>query len=330
MNRVAPWESSDLVKWNLSGSLTDALKATALSEKPSHAYCDFFSLADKWVFAQMGSGTSTPYNHVRYAKGTPLADSGQSLHFIFPKSRCFAPQSLQDSKGRRIVWSWVQLPISWISYFAMTIPSVVTLNEDGIIGIEPVPETETALMAPDVLKLENIAVPADSEVLLEKITEECSKIVAEIDPGDAKAVGLRICCPNEGGDKGIYIGYNSVKKILSVDSSNSASDYTRLPKAESATWNEMRGGVTETPFSLSTGEPLRLKVFIDGPLLEVYANGRQYLLCLIPPQKGSAWRIKVCSQGTGMTVRSLSAQYGNKAILDKLNEGINALAQPKK
>ena len=61
------------------------------------------------------------------------------------------------------------------------------------------------------------------------------------------------------------------------------------------------------PFKLREGEPLRLRVFIDKSVVEVFANGRQCLALRVYPGREDSVGVSVRAQGSDATLRSLDA-----------------------
>jgi hypothetical protein len=61
------------------------------------------------------------------------------------------------------------------------------------------------------------------------------------------------------------------------------------------------------PFELKPGEPLRLRVFLDRSVLEVFANGRQCLTQRIYPTCADSLGIKLISRSGSVKVKSLDA-----------------------
>ena len=61
------------------------------------------------------------------------------------------------------------------------------------------------------------------------------------------------------------------------------------------------------PFELKKGEPLRLRVFLDGPMLEVFANDRQAIAQQVFPKRKDTLLIKVFAKGAPATVTRIDA-----------------------
>ena len=63
-------------------------------------------------------------------------------------------------------------------------------------------------------------------------------------------------------------------------------------------------GAVEAPFALRAGETLRLRVFLDKPMLEVFANGRQCVTQQIFPASREALAVKAFARGgSACTIR---------------------------
>ena len=64
--------------------------------------------------------------------------------------------------------------------------------------------------------------------------------------------------------------------------------------------------VQEAPLSLTPGEPLELRVFLDRSVLEVFANGRQCLTQRIYPEGDDSLGTVLFSKG-GRAVATIEA-----------------------
>jgi beta-fructofuranosidase len=60
----------------------------------------------------------------------------------------------------------------------------------------------------------------------------------------------------------------------------------------------------EAPLALGVGEMLKLHIFLDKPMLEVFANDRQCITQQIFPASREAFGIKVFARGGTATIRS--------------------------
>jgi sucrose-6-phosphate hydrolase SacC (GH32 family) len=100
------------------------------------------------------------------------------------------------------------------------------------------------------------------------------------------------------------IVWEPARGALSVDLSRSSLD----PAIVHRTFC-MHGGdnppanVQEAPLALSAGEPLRLRVFLDRSIIEVFANGRQCLTQHVYPTRADSLGLAFFSEGAAGTVR---------------------------
>ena len=130
-------------------------------------------------------------------------------------------------------------------------------------------------------------------------------------------MGVAVRCSPDGQEQ-TPVTYDARAGVIRVDVSRSSLDreivYHRYRtssngRALMATLPASERTVTaqEAPFSLTAGEPLKLRVFLDRSLLEVYANGRQCVTQRIYPTRDDAVEIRLLARGGAATVRRLDA-----------------------
>ena len=228
----------------------------------------------------------------------------------WPCGRCFAPESLVADKGRRIMWAWVldrrsegQIRESGWSG-TMTLPRVLSLDEEGALRIEPAEELERLRM--NHRRFEDLTLAAGSEVAVEGVRGDCLELAAEMWPQDARELGLKVrCSPN--GEEQTVIAYDPERRCLRIDLAKSTLD-TEIVYRTFCMYRGENPVVTaqQAPFELKPGEPLQLRVFLDRSILEVFANARQCVTQRIYPTRDDSGGVTVFSLG-GATVQSLDA-----------------------
>ncbi|NQT81671.1 GH32 C-terminal domain-containing protein [bacterium] len=276
---------------------------------------DFFQLGDKHVLMCISHKVGGRCYIGRYENEMFYPE--QHVRMNWPGGNFFAPESLVDDKGRRIFWAWVTDPRLITTQRAtgsgvQSLPRVLSLAKDGTVQITPVEELQT--LRRNHRAAETIALEPDSEVTLENIRGDCLELRLEIDPGVAREVGLKVRCSPDGKEEtGIW--YDTVSKKLKIDMSRSTlrTDvvYCEGPLDSGgmrrASDNKNPRNTVEAPFELREGEPLRLRVFMDKPMLEVFANDRQCVTQQIFPSGKDSLLVKVCAKGGAATVRSVDA-----------------------
>jgi beta-fructofuranosidase len=240
---VLLYRSADLRDWTYLGPLFQG--ATDMMECPN-----FFSLGDKWLLCV------SPYAQVIYAIGDftdhrfrpetewLAMDLGRREDF-------YAPNSMLDRQGRRIQWGWVQVgPPGACWRGVLTLPRVLGLRAGGELGIEPLPEL--ARLRKHHQRWERILLAKDAHEILTDLPSDTVEVCAEFELGGAREVGLTLGHVSPG-RRQIAVAYDH--------------EAGRLRCAE-------RSG----EFRVLPGEGrLRLRIFLDRSVVEVYANGRAAL-----------------------------------------------------
>ena len=209
----------------------------------------------------------------------------------------FAPESLVDDRGRRIMWAWlmdepefgVRKQNGWSGVLSM--PRVISLDADGSMKIE-VPDEFKSLRY-DAIESQNFEIKADQCVPVDGVDGRMIELELEVLPKDAKRIGVCLgSSPNCEEKTEIY--YDSDKRILGVDFRKSGPDGT--PK-----------GIEEAPFDLGAEESLRLRIFVDQSVVEVFANDRQAITRRIYPSRSDSVHCCLFSEGGDSLVSSLSS-----------------------
>ena len=221
-----------------------------------------------------------------------------------------------DDKGRRIFWAWVCESVSmdvqrergWSG--VMSLPRVLSLAEDGTLLIEPAEELKALRL--DQRQYEDIQLDADSELMLDDVDGACLELMLEVELPTASVFGLKVRCAPDGQEQ-TAIAFDRATGKLSIDTSRSTlSDKVAQPWPDPyfSYFLERPEGrtdirVQQAPLSLLPGEPLRLQVFLDRSMLEVFANGRQCMTQRIYPTRSDSLGVALFSSGAHSVVKRL-------------------------
>ncbi|HOX39877.1 MAG TPA: GH32 C-terminal domain-containing protein [Candidatus Brocadiia bacterium] len=301
------FRSSDLKKWEHRGPFITDRKWIVGRD----ASCpDFFKLGDKHVFVFISHDRGAQYA-VGTWKDEKFTPERHGL-MNWPGGRYFAPETLVDDKGRRILWAWVcearphkcWLEAGWSG--VMSLPRVLSLAPDGSLLVEPIAEVERLRLNPR--KCGNLNLAADREIPLEGIAGDSIELALEIEPGKAKQVGLSVR-RSPGGEEETVIAYDPAEQALILDvTKSSLSPDVRYgwPDPHSTAGKEdIRA--QKAPLSLKAGEPLRLRVFVDCSIVEVFANGRQCVTQRIYPTRPDAVGVSLFAKGGAAKIVSADA-----------------------
>ena len=142
------------------------------------------------------------------------------------------------------------------------------MAEDGTLRIEPVEELSALRL--NHRKHENIELGADSEQVLEDVHGDCLELVLEVGPPSAGEFGLKVRCSPDGEEQTVITFHPAAEKLKIDTTRSSLSDEIVQPWPQpgaSFAPNPLEGRVDvriqEAPFALSSGERLRLQIFLD-------------------------------------------------------------------
>lgn len=305
------FRSTDLEHWEYRGPFYQSDRRWTF-EYTDCACPDFFPLGDRHVLI---SHVHQPWNHLQYYIGRLDKEAERFLPeshgwMSWPGGSICAPETLVDGQGRRIFWGWIMEAKSnqngWAS--VASLPRVLSLAEDRSLRIEPAPELEVLRTNPR--RRENLPVSAD--LPLEDVRGDCLELSAVIEPGDATELGIAVR-RSPGGEEETRIVCSPRAKTLRVEFGKSTLDPSVKYPACSARFAGEHGlapekqFVTEqvAPFELQPGEPLRLRVFLDRSVLEVFANDRQCVTQRIYPSRPDSLGVALFARGGTATVKSL-------------------------
>ena len=201
----------------------------------------------------------------------------------------------------------------------MTLPRRLTLQGTDKIGrdtllVEPAGDVES--LRSEHRQITDMVLPANQEIVLGSIRGNAIELMAEIETNDAPLVELnvlrspgkeeytRIAFYRERGfrDWERYQGWQRDKLAAATDSLVSIdSSYSSLSP-------DVRSRAPETgPVFLERDEPLRLRVFVDRSVVEVFVNGRQCVAMRVYPDREDSVGVSLRSQGQEARVVSLDA-----------------------
>ena len=206
----------------------------------------------------------------------------------------FAPEALVDAQGRQIMWAWLldnptgEKEKGWSGVYGL--PRSLWAGDDGTLRMAPVKELET--LRSHEKSWNNLALADGEAKPLEGVVGDSCELALEIDAGTAQRCGLKLRA-SSGGEEETVLYYDAAKSALVFDSTRSG--------------KEGRKVVERAPFALKPGEPLKLRVFVDMSVVEVYANDRQAICRRVYPTRGDSLGVFLFAQnGTArfQTVRA--------------------------
>jgi len=275
---------------------------------------DFFRLGNKHVLVCISHMRGARYSVGDWENENFIAESHGRMNW--PGGCMFAPETLLDNRGRRILWGWclderpqpVRAASGWSG--VMSLPRVLSLDADGVLQIEPVEELKQLRYNPQTRP--GFTVAPNAEVALDDISGDCMELDLSMESQGTHEFGLKLRRTKDGAEE-TTLTYNPTEASLKIDLSKSTLDpaihYRSwcLVKPKDAADANRRVFSQEAPLALRPGEPLRLRIFLDRSILEVFANGRQCLTQRIWPTRIDATGFSLLSRGGATRVDSLEA-----------------------
>lgn len=200
---------------------------------------DFFSMGEAHVLLTSRNFTRWAVGEYRDGRFTPERTG------IVDFGAFYAGKTLLDDKGRRILFGWIreqrpcreQLLSGWSG--ALSLPRVVSILPDGCIGVEPV---------------------QDLELLRGTLEEEqdVGLVGYSFSPGE-----MQLGVPSS----------DHLEILLEISDIKAQRIGVILPGGERIVLDLEQGKLADSPFELKERH-LRLRIFVDGSIVEIFANGR--------------------------------------------------------
>jgi len=293
------YRSPDLLEWEFVGPLcvggssrTEPLWTGTMWECP-----DFFPLGDRHVLVvSVRDEENLLYGASLVGRYQGHAFTPEALGYVDTSGSFYAPQTLLDEQGRRIMLGWLREERSVDAQVAsslagvLSLPRVLSLSPDGTLLMEPIAELER--LRRDHQAYDNLEIVPSGIAALPGAEGECLEIVAEIESHDADRVGLRLRRSPDGEEETLVV-YDHGDGALTVDASRSSLS------------QDAHRGVQSLPFRLKDGELLRLRVYLDRSVIEVFANDRACLTARVYPTRPDSRGIGLFVSGGSITVRRL-------------------------
>ncbi|MCY3927401.1 MAG: glycoside hydrolase family 32 protein [Acidobacteria bacterium] len=283
-------------EWKYAGDLfAHSVEGVSLDEDVSCP--DLFELGGKHVLLCISHRLGCRYYVGEWRDEQFHPESHARMSWV--DNSFFAPESLVDDRGRRIIWAWIldeplfgaRTKNGWSG--TLSLPRVLTLGDDGLLRMD-VPEEIEALRYGEVRK-GPFVVPADEELPIAGVDGNSLELQVEMESAAASEYGLKVCSSPDG-QEGTSISYDAEEERLKVDTRRSGPEDT--PKA-----------VEAAPLELKPGERLKLRVFVDKSVIEVFANGRQAIARRIYPSRPDSIGTSLFADGGDARVHTLGAWH---------------------
>lgn len=209
----------------------------------------------------------------------------------------YAPQAMQLDDGRYVLWGWLkegraQRISEWSGWAGvMSLPLAVSLLPDGKLGIQPVKELRA--LRREHWHEDELEVDREPSGLLNDVKGQRLEIVGEFVFEEGAEFGLRLSCSPDGREQ-TRIVYRSTEGQLVIerDASSLSPDVERNERT--------------APVTLAPEEPLKLHVFLDHSVIEVFVNdGRTCLASRVYPLRPDSLGVGLFAREGSVKAKSL-------------------------
>lgn len=276
------YRSSDLKKWEYVHRFYKRNKENSWTEETEDDMCPSFlplplsqnggTFSGKYLQLFISHNKGCQYYIGTYDKNNDVFLPETHGRMSWIDSAYFAPEALVDSSGRQIMWAWLRddpndvKQRGWSGVFGM--PRALWLDpEENALRMAPAPEVKNLRYQKTDFYISELK---DETFPLSGFDRLSCEIELQANVAEATQFGVRVRASADGNEY-TDIFYDASSHELVLDTRKGTSK--GWPAREAA------------PFLLNENELLRLSVFIDKSVIEVYANDRQALCRRVYPEK---------------------------------------------
>lgn len=290
---VLRYRSDDLVTWDYRGVLlrgdlrqTEPFWTGAMWECPN-----FFPLDGQHVLVlSVQSDTGELLYPAYYAgrlDGERFTPAVQRI--LVHGSSFYAPQVLRLSDGRTVMWGWLKegrpeaeaQAAGWSG--VMSLPIALTWLPEGAVGLAPVAELQA--LRRRHWHWDHLTLGPGVSGLLSAVAGDCLEIEAVFEPDAGARFALELRCTAQGQAQARIV-YEAALERLSVEPGPSVPSTVASSERYAA------------PLGPDTNGRVRLHVFLDRSVVEVFANGHTCLAARHYPARAEGQGLDlVCAAG---------------------------------
>jgi beta-fructofuranosidase len=186
----------------------------------------------------------------------------------------------------------------------MTLPRRLTLAGTDDLDVEPVAALES--LRRSHVRVGQTTLPANQEIVLPNVSGNAIELAAEFQPSAASVLEVNVL-RSPGREEVTRIQFYRNRGFFDRQTRKQASALS-IDSSYSSTLPDVRARIPETAsFFVAEDEPLRLRVFVDRSVVEVFANGRLAAAVRVYPGRQDSTGVSLRSQGRDTVLVSLDA-----------------------
>ena len=300
--------STDLARWEYLHEFIDGYNFSRVGDDGACPY--FWPIGDRHILLHFSHLSGGKYLLGDYDTGRDkfvVTQGGEFNHGPVSPSGVHAPSACPDGRGGVIAifnmnpgkptQGWNQI---------MTLPRRLTLMGKDQLGIEITGDIES--LRRDHEHIGPLTLPANQEIVLDKIKGNAIELAAEIELKEAPMLELNVL-RSPGKEEFTRIMFYPDRGFASR-SPEFKGRATRF-SIDTSSSSLLRDALSRAPETadvfIPPGELLKLRVFVDRSVIEVFVNGRQCAAVRVYPGRADSVGISLRSQGRDTHMRSLDA-----------------------
>ena len=189
----------------------------------------------------------------------------------------------------------------------MSLAQRLTLGPDKRLRIEPL--DAVASLRGHRQRVGEAVLPANKEIVLEAIQGNAMELAVEIDPKESRWVQISVLRSPDAEEQTSITFHNYDRKLST--GRNLPWYYAKSIVCLDGSRSSNRPDVLFRPPEMAVmergGEPLKLRIFIDRSVVEVFVNGKLYLAMRVYPGRKDSVGVSVRAQGQDAVLRKLDA-----------------------
>lgn len=328
------FRSKDLINWEFMHEFVENDRFTIPGDDGACPY--FWPIGDKYIlnfFSHMSGGQYLLGNYDKARDKFIVTSGGKYNHGAVSPGGIHAPSAAPDgNNGLIIIFNmnpgkptegWNQI---------MSLPRRLTLSQNDVILQEPAGDLNKLHI--NGVHIGERKLPANKEIVFNEIKGNAMEINGEIDMLGSQIVQINVLrspkmeeftriniYKEKGYTKGLnYISANGTVMLPAdlLATLTGEKSYNQAPRIQqslisiesdnSSTLTDVRLRPPETaPFLLEKDETIKLKIFIDKSVVEVFVNGKQCVAVRVYPGREDSIGFSVKSVNQNALIKSLDA-----------------------
>lgn len=289
--QVLLYDSGDLREWNYKGIF---LAGDSGQNKPFWQgtmwecpnYVDF---GDRQVLLVSVQATPSDHLYTVYFTGNRAGDrfEPEFSDMLVHGGSFYAPQVWRLADDRLLMLGWLPEGRSqqacqeagWNG--SHSLPMTLELLDDDTVVVSPAEELQG--LRAEHRQIDHITLLDETEYTVTKIAGKALEIQAEFLPHGDAAFGLKLLASPDDQEQ-TRILYDSETGHIAVNRDQASLD--------------QRADINDAtmPVILAPGEPLRMQIFVDHSIIELFVNGRLCLACRVYPTRDDSQDISFFSR----------------------------------